>query len=213
MSLNNKKIKILIADCHCIVRFGIKMALQNYLDNMHFIEVESDDEVLSAARDHSDIDIFILDYYLPNHRATKLLAELKNSYPDIPVIFISDAEDYSVIKNTIDKGASGLISINTPPQIIVQAVNLVLAGGTYIPKSLPASTYYTSQTKPGPGLTNRQLEILNLIANGYTDKRIANKLDVSHHTVKTHVTCVRNLLGARNRTMAVENARKLGLIR
>ena len=61
-------------------------------------------------------------------------------------------------------------------------------------------------------LTKREQEILKLIATGLTDKEIAKKLDVSRHTVKAHTTCLRNLLGAKNRTMAVECARKLGLI-
>jgi len=210
----NKKIKILVADDHCVVRDGIKMVIHNYFANAEVVEAEDGNKVLQAAKDNPDIDIFILDYYMPNYKGAELLSALNNTYPDIPVIFISSAEEYELMKKTIDKGASGFIPKSTSPQIIIQAINLVLAGGTYIPKSLLESDQKnnSSQDKLKSGLTSRQLEILNLIANGFTDKEIANKLDVSRHTVKAHSTSLRNLLGAKNRTMAVENARKLGII-
>ena len=110
--------------------------------------------------------------------------------------------------------ASGFIPKSTPPQVISQAINHVLAGGKYIPRYLQAIPRQNVSSKDNqkPGLTCRQLEILKLIAHGDTDKEIANKLDVSRHTVKAHTTCLRNFLGAKNRTMAVECARKLGLI-
>jgi len=210
----NNKIKILVADDHCLVRDGIKMVIRSNFSEAEIIEATDGNEVLKAASDFPDIEIFMIDYFMPNFHGAELLTILKNSYPDIPVIFISSAEEYGLMKKTIDKGASGFIPKSTSPQVIVQAINLALAGGTYIPKTLLDTSPQKdiSQDKPKPGLTNRQLEVLKLIAIGHTDKEIANKLDVSRHTVKAHTTCLRNLLGAKNRTMAVECARKLGLI-
>ena len=210
----NKNIKILVADDHSVVRDGIKMVVHNYFANSEIIEAEDGNKVLQAAKENPDIDIFILDYFMPNSYGAELLKTLKIKFPDTPVIFISSAEEHELMKRTIDMGASGFIPKSTSPQIIVQAINLALAGGTYIPKSLLESDNQnkSSQDKLKSGLTTRQLEILNLIANGFTDKEIANKLAVSRHTVKAHSACVRNFLGAKNRTMAVENARKLGLI-
>ena len=215
MPVADRKMKILIADDHGVVRDGIKTVVYHYFTNAEIIEATDGEETLKAAADNPDIDIFMLDYYMPNHHGAKLLTVLKNTYPDTPVIFISSAEEYELIKDVIDKGASGFIPKSTSPQIIIQAINLALAGGTYIPKSLLDNTNQnpTAQDEPKPGLTTRQLEILNLIATGCTDKEIARKLDVSCHTVKAHSTCLRNVLGAKNRAAAVENARKLGLIR
>ncbi len=208
------KIKILLADDHFMVRDGIKMVIHNNFMNTEILDATNGEDVLNLASDNPDINIFIIDYYMPNCRGTELLTRLKNSFPATPVIFISSTEERELMKTIIDKGASGFIPKSTSPQIIVQAINLVLAGGTYIPKTLLeiAQQHDTSQDKPKAGLTNRQLQVLHLIANGFTDKEIASKLDVSHHTVKAHTTCARNLLGAKTRTMAVENARKLGLI-
>jgi len=211
---SGKTIKILVADDHCVVRDGIKMVVHGYFDNAEVIEAKDGDETLKTAAENPDIDIFMLDYYMPNNHGTKLLTVLKNSYPDIPVIFISSSEDYELMKDTIDNGASGFIPKSTSPQIIVQAINLALAGGTYIPKSL-LTTANQNNSSPQPsthGLTCRHMEILKLIADGFTDKEIAKKLDVSRHTVKAHITCIRNLLGAANRMIAIENARKLRLI-
>jgi DNA-binding NarL/FixJ family response regulator len=208
------KIKILVADDHFMVRDGIKIVIHNNFTNTEILEADNGEDVLNIASDNPDIAIFIIDYYMPNCRGTELLTRLKNTFPATPVIFISSTEEYGLMKAIIDKGASGFIPKSTSPQIIVQAINLALAGGTYIPKTLLESAQHhgTSLNKPKTGLTNRQLQVLHLIANGLTDKEIASKLDVSHHTVKAHTTCARNLLGAKTRTMAVENARKLGLI-
>lgn len=211
---SKKNIKILVADDHSLVRDGIKMVVHNNYKNADIIEAMNGDEVLQAAADNPDIDIFMLDFYMPNNHGFELLGALKNIHPDTPIIFISSAEEYDLMKNAIRKGASGFIPKSTSPQIIIQAINLVLAGGTYIPKSLLESVQSNneSQDKASPELTSRQLEILNLIAAGHTDKEIAKRLHVSRHTIKAHSTCLRNLLGAKNRATAVEIARKLKLI-
>jgi len=211
---NGRKIKILIADNHCIMRYGITQVIHNNFRNPAILEAEDSDEAMQTATDNPDIDIFILDYYLPGNYDTELLARLKNTYPDTPVIFISSIKEYELIKNVLDKGAAGFIPKSTPPQVIAQAINLVLAGGTYIPKFLLeyAHQYTASRHNQNPELTRRQRQILNLIATGLTDKEIADKLNVSPYTIKAHTTSMRNLLGAKNRTMAVESARKLGLI-
>ena len=211
---NHNRIKLLIADDHGLVRDGIKMVIRSNFPGAIVIEAANGDEVLKAASEHPDFDIFMVDYYMPSFHGAELLTKLKDFYPDIPVIFISSAEEYSLMKKTIDNGAAGFIPKSTSPQVIIQAINLALVGGTYIPKTLleDSGQKDSSKDNPKPGLTNRQLEVLKLIADGLTDKEIANKLEVSRHTVKAHTTSLRNLLGAKNRTMAVESARKLGLI-
>lgn len=213
--LTDRRIKILVADDHSVVRDGIKMVVHHYFDKAEIIEAKDGDEAVKAAAANPDIDIFMLDYYMPNYYGAKLLNTLKNTYPHTPVIFISSAEEYEIMKDALDKGASGFIPKSTSPQIIIQAINLALAGGTYVPKSLLDTTNQNviPQKNPKPVLTCRQLEILNLISSGCTDKEIARKLDVSPHTVKAHLTSLRNLLGAKNRATAVENARRLGLLR
>lgn len=215
ISPNKKNIKILIADDHCVVRDGIKWVIQNYFEDAEILEAEDGDGVLKAAKENPDLDIVMLDYYMPGYHGIRLFTKIKNKLPNTPVIFISSAEEHELMKATIDQGAYGFIPKNTSPQIIAQAINLVLAGGTYIPKSLlqPARQDKYSDEPFTPCLSNRQLEILNLVAKGISYKNIAEKLEVSLHTVKSHATCLRNLLGARNRAMIIENARKLGLIK
>ena len=208
-------IKILVADDHCIVRDGIKMVIRSNFSDAEIIEATNGNEVLEIAYDNPDIDIFMIDYFMPNYHGNELLTMLKSSHPNIPVMFISSSDECGLVQKSIKNGASGFIPKTTPPQVIVQAINLVLAGGTYIPKNLLEASQQNDlpQDNQKPVLTGRQLEILKLIAHGDTDKEIANKLDVSRHTVKAHTTCLRNQLGAKNRTMAVECARKLGLIK
>lgn len=214
-AMTNSKVKILIADDHCVVRDGIKWVIKNNFEDAEIIEAEDGDAALRAAKNNPDLDIIMLDYYMPKYYGIKLFTKIKNKLPKTPIIFISSAEEYELMRATIDKGAYGFIPKNTSPQIIVQAINLVLAGGTYIPKSLlkPSLQNKLSEEDLTPCLTNRQLEILNLMAGGCTDKIIAERLKVSRHTIKSHLTCLRNLLGAKNRTIAIENARKLGLIK
>jgi len=214
-SAKNRRIKILVADDHCVVRDGIRWVIQNNFEDAEIIEAVDGDGVLKAVKENPDLDIIMLDYYMPGYHGIKLFTKIKNRLPKIPVIFISSTEEYELMKATIDMGACGFIPKSTSPQIIVQAINLVLAGGAYIPKSLlqPVPQENSSDEEFSPCLTNRQLEILSLMAKGISYKNIAEKLEVSHHTVKSHATCLRNLLSARNRATVIDNARKLGLIK
>jgi len=126
----------------------------------------------------------------------------------VPLVVVSANEDPAIIRRIIDSGAAGFVPKSSPPSILVSALQLVLAGGIYVPPvALEANTPATAAT-----LTDRQSQVLDLLAEGAPNKIIAARLGLALPTVKIHVAAVLRRLSARNRTEAVQEALRLGLV-
>ncbi|MDH3561518.1 MAG: response regulator transcription factor [Gammaproteobacteria bacterium] len=210
--------KILIADDHGIVREGIKLLLSDLSTDLSVLEAADRNEVLAAVSGNPDLDLILLDLYMPGVTDLDLLAEISNHYSRIPVIILSATEDTYVMQRAIDRGAAGFIPKSAAQAVMTSAIRLVLAGGVYIPPAMvqhpdessadaPARVTHTSQLD----LTNRQLEVLKLLGEGKSNKIIARELGLSAHTVKIHVTAIFKALGVSNRTEAAVASRELDM--
>lgn len=209
--------KILVADDHGIVREGIKLLLSELSTDLSLQEAADRDQVLAIVSKNPDLDLILLDLYMPGVTDLDLLAEICNSYSHIPVIILSATEDAHVMQRVIDRGASGFIPKSAAQAVMASAIQLVLAGGVYIPPAMvphaqddaaaaPARATQASQSD----LTNRQLEVLKLLGEGKSNKTIARELGLSAHTVKIHVTAIFKALGVSNRTEAAVASREIG---
>ncbi len=141
------------------------------------------------------------------------------------VVVVSANDDPRVIRRALDHGAAGFIPKDTASDVLLSALRLVLAGGTYIPPTMLDASGTDQGAPPvqeaGPSpetghgpldrLTPRQREVLRLIAAGMTNKSIAQQLDVTENTVKVHITSILKTLGVSNRTQAVITAQQWGL--
>jgi len=146
---------------------------------------------------------------------------MREALPTVPVVVLSGEDDPQMIRTTIQHGAMGFIPKASTPEVLVQALKLVLARSVYLPPAaLDASDESTPLRAADPagrsdanllGITQRQLEVLRCVIQGKTNKVIARELDISDGTVKQHLSDVLLRLGVKNRTEAVYAAAKLGL--
>jgi DNA-binding NarL/FixJ family response regulator len=224
----NDSLKILIADDHSLVREGLKLALRELPENTAILEAADADEVRAMVAENPDLSLVILDLHMPGAGEMELLSTLCNQHPDMPFIVLSAAESPRVMQRAIDRGAAGFIPKSAANQVLISALQLVLAGGVYIPPAMvgisatetpevgdPAEISATSPRRPTsmhPEFTNRQIDVLALLSEGDSNKAIARKLGLSEHTIKIHMAAIFKTLGVRNRTEAAIACRELGLL-
>ncbi len=165
--------------------------------------------------------LILLDLTLPGRSGLAALATVRQRYPTTAVVVFSATDDAQTIRDALDAGARGFIPKTSPHRVLVDALQLVLDGGTYIPPNIlqgrpaiaPAAEPYRpvvhGTTVPGtrphqhPQLSERQRQIVELLAEGLTTKEICRQLNISPNTVKTHVASIFRALGVRNRTQVV----------
>lgn len=217
--------KFLIADDHHLIREGLRYALEGAFQDLQVIEASDGDKVAEAIVRDPDLDLILLDYYMPGTDGYSLLGHLCDRNPHIPVIVISGSSDPVLAHKALERGAAGFISKTTDHEQILEALRLVLSGGIYVPPELggqpsddPPATQPASTPMPElpreqilRSLTQRQHQVLKLMAQGKTNKDISRELCVSENTVKVHVTAILKALGVSNRIQAVLVAQKQGL--
>ena len=210
---------ILIADDHDLVREGLKHTLTQLPEMSTYIEAASADEVMQALLDDVPVHLIILDLHMPGTNGLELLTKLCNEHPDIPVVALSADEDPQIIQRAIDRGAVGFIPKHATNDVLISALQLVLAGGVYIPTEIfnkhheDKSVAYApvNYLQRAPKLTERQMDVLHLLSNGESNKAIARKLGLSEHTIKIHISAIFKALGVNNRTAAALAYREIGL--
>ena len=220
---------ILIADDHELFLKGLELVL-----SMHYpdasIEAVCDYNNLFNALERKNFDLIITDLAMPGANPLDALNKIHSLVKDTPIIVISAVFDREIIQKTIDIGVSGYIPKTSPNQLILGAINLVLAGGLYIPRELidDATLGTTDEafikdvqklkklsetdSSADKKLTERQLHILKLVAKGLSNKQIAYELGLTEGSVKVHLTIILKTLGVSNRTGAVVKAVQKGFI-
>lgn len=227
--------KFLVADDHHLIREGLRYALEGAYDDLLIVEAMDGRQVLEAVAGHADLDLILLDYFMPDTDGFSLVSELCERHPGIPVIILSGSDDPSLMHKLLERGAAGFLPKTTDHEVIMKALELVLAGGIYMPPDLSppyrrparedAREALDDAVSPevadpeGPPtapqvltqLTQRQQQVLRLVAEGLTNKDISRELQVSENTVKVHVTAILKALNVSNRTQAVLVAQRLGI--
>lgn len=145
------------------------------------------------------------------------LGEMRKKAECARFVVVSASEDVRNIRKVLESGVCGYIPKRSDPKILNSALQLVLDGGTYIPPALiesgGAAQANGNGAKPkGKTLTNRQAQVLDLVAQGLSNKQIAYEMGVSEATVKLHINALLRSIGVTNRTQAVVTAQKMGLI-
>ena len=209
-------LRILLADDHEMVRLAMRHALSSLADNIEWLEAANADEVDRCLRD--DPDLALLDLHMPGSSGAPWIGGLRARFPVLPLIVISAEESPSLVRALIDCGVAGFIPKSDSAAVVLQAVRLVLSGGTYAPLRLlgglgaapPGGNGDSTLGRDLPvhGLTQRQLDVLGLLARGLPNKLIARELGLSEGTVKVHLLAIFRALDVRNRTEAVVAAQK-----
>lgn len=158
-----------------------------------------------AALDASpDIDLVLIDLRLPGMDGLAALALYGERHPGVPRVLISGEDDERLVRRAFDAGASGFIPKSLPVDEVAAAIRQVLEGGVFVPST------HAPPPAEGAVLTLRQLEVLRLLGEGYTNKEIAQSLEITERTARAHVAAILQSLDADNRTHAVIAAQRLG---
>lgn len=204
--------KVLIADDHPLVREALQWAVRRAYAQAEVFEAHDLASVQSACRSQAP-DLALLDLNMPGMNGLDGLRQIRQQYPQMKLIVASAQEDPPTIRAVLASGAAGFFPKSAAPQLLVQALHLVHAGGVYVPAGVLAD-YLDGQppaNAKGSGLTPRQLVVLRLLLRGGSNKHIARELDLTEGTVKIHIAAILRALRVRSRTEAVVRAHQLGL--
>lgn len=202
-----KKIKLLIADDHALIREGLKRMLEFEEDLSFLGESRNGKELLEIIKVEVP-NIVLLDMNMPLMGGIETLREIKKSYSNIKVIMLTVENDRSTIQKAIETGADGYVLKDSAGEEIVNAIRTVNDGGQYIDKSL-VNILFSALRGNGKiennilnTLTNRELEILSKISEGYSNKEIGEELFISEKTVKNYATKIFKKIGVEDRVQA-----------
>ncbi len=207
--------KILIADDHALFRDGLAMRLEEINHDIVLLQAPTFSQAAKILDKENDINMIIVDLDMPDMRWEDGVEELKKKAPRASMVVISASEDIRNIRKILATGIKGYIPKRSDPKIMHNALKLILEGGTYIPPALIENSNESTSNNyrhNGKTLTNRQSQVLDLIAQGKSNKQIAYEMGVSEATVKLHINALLRSLKVNNRTQAVVTAQKLGLI-
>lgn len=208
--------KILIADDHALFRDGLAMRLEEIDPDIVLQQAATFSQALKILDKETDTDMVIVDLDMPDMKWEEGVEEIRKKSPNINLVVISASEDIRNIRKVLSNGIKGYIPKRSDPKIMHNALKLILEGGTYIPPALiengAENGGLNGRRNNGKTLTNRQSQVLDLIAEGKSNKQIAYEMGVSEATVKLHINALLRSLKVNNRTQAVVTAQKMGLI-
>ncbi|HLN03097.1 MAG TPA: response regulator transcription factor [Bryobacteraceae bacterium] len=181
--------RILIADDHAILRRGLKEILMRELDDAICGEAENAEQVLAQVR-NQEWDVVILDVTMPGRSGLDVLRDLKAMHPKLPVLVLSMHPEDQYGKRILKAGASGYMNKDTAPEELIKAIRKVQAGGRYVSPALAEKLAWdlnADQERPVHEiLSDREFEVLRLLASGKTVGQIAQDLHLSPTTVSTY---------------------------
>jgi len=212
-------INVYLVDDQTLVRQGIRSLLE-LADDMHIIGEATDGAEAIERLPESGADVVLLDMRMPGKSGLDVLQELSAAGTLPPTIILTTFDDDQMVLGGLRAGARGFLLKDVSLEQLVGGIRTVADGGTLVQPALTErlmkgienlDNQFASLDQPDP-LTERETEILRLMAGGYSNKEIARSLDVAEGTVKNHVSNILSKLGVRDRTRAVLKALELKLI-
>jgi DNA-binding NarL/FixJ family response regulator len=215
--------KILLVDDHTLITDALSALLLDLDPEVEIHTAASAPQALELVEKHSDADLLLLDLGVPGATGTSLLEAIVAQVPDLKILVLSGVQDQRSVMRTLQLGAAGFVPKSMATDKLLSAIKFVMSGGFYIPADLleeaqrlgPLSGPPQRMPQGGGGpsrvaLTERQEQVLQLLARGAPIKIICRELNLSEGTVKTHVTAIYRAFGASNRTEALLAARRNG---
>ncbi|MDQ3812683.1 MAG: response regulator transcription factor [Armatimonadota bacterium] len=182
-------IRILITDDHAIVRRGLKDILADEFPGANFGEAQNAVELLRQLRQQT-WDIVILDITMPGRSGLDVLKDVKHEHPKLPVLVLTVHPEDQYAVRVLKAGANGFMNKESAPEELVKAVNRLLQGGRYVSPSLAEKLAFDLRAEtmeaPHEKLSDREYQVLCMIASGKTVSQIAEDLSLSVKTISTH---------------------------
>ncbi|HOI33141.1 MAG: response regulator transcription factor [Bacteroidales bacterium] len=214
-----EKIKVIIADDHLMVAEGIKSLIEMD-DSIEVLQIAGDGKELLHILEFRDPDIVLMDIDMPVMNGLEAMLHIHKKYPDLKVIIISMHEEKGLVKKMTDAGAKGFLFKNSDKDELTWAIKKVHQGGNYFTSRLTLNLINQNKSNIQSDsldlkkalMTEREIEILKLIAEGLSNKEIGDKLFISHRTVDTHRTNLMKKLEVNNIAGLIRYAIKQGFI-
>lgn len=210
-------IRILIADDHTVVRAGLRALLNAEPEFIVVGEAEDGNSALQLAQDLQP-DVIILDISMPQLNGIQATQAIKTKLSQARILILTLHEDEVLLRQAFDSGASGYIVKRAVEAELVSAIRAVMAGNIYVHPTMTrallgdVSSTAKSEQKPLNQLTPREIEVLKLLAQGFTNRQIAKQLNISVRTVEAHRANLTNKLGLSSPIQIVRYAMEHGLI-
>ncbi len=215
--LNDKlgpSIKILLADDHSVVRAGIRQFLEQNLE-LRVVAETGDGKIACELLKQYEPDVAMLDIQMPGMSGIEVTRWIRQQELDIRVLILSAYDDIPFVQAAVNAGADGYMIKTAEPAEIVDAVFRIQRGEKVFSsdvKQTMENQHMLRRELDRPLLSVREQEVLTLTAGGFSNKQIANKLDLSERTVQNHIAHIFHRLGVSSRTEAVMKAISLGLL-
>ena len=206
-------IQIVVADDHQLFREGICSLLSKY-DDIQVVNEASDTSELQSILQSNKVDIVLIDISMPHKSGIEMIAEARKKYPAIKFIVLTMHEEGQYVVKAVRSGAYGYLIKNADEQELMVAIRQVAKGSKYFNKEISELmiTDMAIEGEPHKKLSERELEVLELVSEGKTTKEIADELFVSARTVETHRVNIMKKLGVQNTAELIKKAAYLRLI-
>jgi two-component system response regulator NreC len=211
-------IRILLADDHGVIRAGLRALLEGFPDMTVVGETSDGVEAMAKAFELKP-DVVLMDLSMPKVGGIEATRQLLQREPGMHILILTVHEDESLLKEVIRAGASGYIVKRAAQEDLIHAIRVVARGDLYIHPAM-TRVLFSEPAKAGPPsgieaetLTSREIEVLQLLAKGYTNRQIAEQLSLSPRTVEGHRANISAKLGLHSRVELVEYAEKHGLLK
>lgn len=208
-------IRILIADDHAIVREGLKQLFALWADVSVAGEAVNGAQVLEAVR-QNEIDLLLLDMTMPGVSGVELIARVRAHSPSLPILVLSMHNEPQIARRALASGASGYLTKDSDPEMLMAAIRKVAGGGRFIDPELAESMVFDSggngERLPHELLSEREFHILRLLVQGRSINEIADELSISNKTVSTHKARLMQKLNFQNNAELVRYGIDHGLV-
>lgn len=205
---SSNPIRIIVADDHVTVREGLAAIIGRQPDMQVIAEAANGSEAVERWFDHRP-DVLLLDLRMPVLDGISVIGRIRATAPEARIVVLTTFETDNEISGAIKGGAKGYLLKDAPREALVEMIRRVHAGETCIPPELIARLVAGMTSED---LTERELEVLRLVARGMSNKEVATTLVISETTVKTHLRAIFAKLGVLSRTEAIAAASRRGLV-
>ena len=209
LSLLDDHVSVLVADRHVVVREGLK-ALVNAQPDLRVVGEAGDGPTALDLAGELNPDVVVMEVSLPGLDGAEVTTRLRQARPDRKVIVLTACEERAALRQLLEAGVRGYVLKQASAEQLVRAIRTVAAGGSYIDPEMTGDCSAQQTESATPELSAREVQVLRLIALGYSNKEIAAQLNVSTKTIETYKTRAMKKLKVRGRTDIVRHALRSG---